>query len=140
MQPPPCTFTPWSTASHRCPATTTRRASLLAAAQVLASLPPARVAGAAIGRSADVEDRLLVERLQWLQGWAQATAGGDADEHCRLLAAGCVSLQADLGSRAMAAMEQLPVMPQGLLGLGGGGGGLGMEVQLPKLGELRLVA
>jgi hypothetical protein len=39
----------------------------MAAAQVVAHLPPARLAGAVVGGRGDVIDEQLVERLQWVQ-------------------------------------------------------------------------
>ena len=47
--------------------------------QVLSALPPARLAGAVTGGRGDVQDEMLVERLEWLQGWLGETAQGDAD-------------------------------------------------------------
>lgn len=47
--------------------------------QILASLPPARVAGAMTGGRGDLQDSLLVERLEWLQGWLAATTAADPD-------------------------------------------------------------
>lgn len=47
--------------------------------QILSSLPPARLAGAMTGGRGDLQDDLLVERLEWLQGWLVATTAGDPD-------------------------------------------------------------
>ncbi|WIA12879.1 hypothetical protein OEZ85_006500 [Tetradesmus obliquus] len=85
-----------------------RRAALVAASQVVRHLPPARLAGALVGRQQDAQDAVLVERLQWLTSWAQAVAAGDVDEHCRVLAAGCVAWHVELAEGAMAALEHLP--------------------------------
>lgn len=85
-----------------------RRAALVAASQVVRHLPPARLAGASVGRQQDAQDAVLVERLQWLTSWAQAVAAGDVDEHCRVLAAGCVAWHVELAEGAMAALEHLP--------------------------------
>lgn len=85
-----------------------RRSALVAASHVVRHLPPARLAGAMVGRQQDVQDAVLVERLQWLTGWAQAVAAGDVDEHCRVLAAGCVAWHVELAEGAMAALEHLP--------------------------------
>ncbi|KAF8067273.1 Telo2 [Scenedesmus sp. PABB004] len=126
-----------------------RRAVLVAASQVVRHLPPARLAGAMVGRESDATDRVLVERLQWLLGWARATAAGDADEHCRLLAAGCVAWQVELSEGAMAALEHMPALEGPSLaappraGRGAqaprrGGAGRELEVRVPSLQE-RLV-
>lgn len=106
-------------------------------------LPPSRLAGAMIGRQQDVQDAVLVERLQWLMGWAQAVAAGDVDEQCRVLAAGCVAWHVELAESALAALEYLPE-PEGpsLSGVKGRkgvkGGGEGLEIKVPALQE-RLV-
>jgi len=81
------------------------------------------------------------------------------DEHCRLLAAGCVALQAELASQALLAADSLPLAdqldPGGLLlastasrGAGGRRGGNrvtgadgkldGVTVLVPGLDRLRL--
>lgn len=86
------------------------------------------------------------------QEWAAQEAASDPDEHCRLLAAGCAALQAQLASEALAAAERLPdadaLDPSRLLargaGRGGGGAGSGapggLSVRAPELGQrLRLV-
>jgi hypothetical protein len=123
-----------------------RRTALVAASQVVRHLPPARLAGAMIGRQQDIQDAVLVERLQWLMGWAQAVAAGDVDEHCRVLAAGCVAWHAELAEGAMAALEHLP-QPEGPSlstaarpGSRGSGRGVGqgVDIKVPSLQD-RLV-
>ncbi|GBF95877.1 hypothetical protein Rsub_08468 [Raphidocelis subcapitata] len=137
---------------HAHPQVFVRRCALMAAAQVVSHLPPARLAGAAIGGRGDAVDAQLVDRLQWLQHWASGAAASEADEHCRLLAAGCVALQAQLSSEAMAAADLLPeadaLDPSGLLfastaggrrrGGGGGGAGRGVDIRVPSLERLQL--
>ncbi len=90
----------------------------------------------------DVQETLLVERLQWLLGWAQLEAGQDVDEHCRLLASGCISWHAELARGAMAALELLPAPPPPELASSGGRrsgrSNGGIDVRLPSLRE-RLV-
>lgn len=85
-----------------------RRSALVAASQVVRHLPPARLAGAMVGRQADVQDAVLVERLQWLMSWTQTVAASDTDQHCRMLAAGCVAWHVELAEGAMAVLEHLP--------------------------------
>eukprot|EP00879_Flechtneria_rotunda_P019452 GHRR01020431.1.p1 GENE.GHRR01020431.1~~GHRR01020431.1.p1 ORF type:complete len:328 (+),score=126.87 GHRR01020431.1:473-1456(+) len=85
-----------------------RRCALVAAAQVVRHLPPARLAGAMVGRQQDVQDQVLVERLQWLMAWAQNIATFDVDEHCSMLAAGCCAWYVELAEGAMAALEHMP--------------------------------
>lgn len=103
-----------------------RRAALLAAGQVMAALPPARVAAAMVGRRQDAVDGALVERLQWVQDWSQQVAASDSDDTCRAMAGACINLQADLASQAMAAIKQgdgndglLPAGPLGGFPVGG---------------------
>lgn len=121
-----------------------RRSALAGASQVVRHLPPARLAGAMVGRQQDVQDAVLVERLQWLMAWAQSVATTDADEHCRVLAAGCIAWHVELAESAMAALEHLPE-PEGpsLSGVRGSaksikGVGEGVEIKVPSLQE-RLV-
>lgn len=124
-----------------------RRSALVAAAQVVRNLPPARLAGAMVGRQSDAADTVLVERLQWLMAWAQQVAVLDVDQHCKMLAAGCVAWHVELAESAMAALEHLPE-PEGpsLVGVGsgskkagGGGGRQGtLDVRLPAVDRLVL--
>ncbi|GMH33223.1 hypothetical protein BSKO_01057 [Bryopsis sp. KO-2023] len=79
-----------------------RKSALSAAFQVLSGLPPARVAAATLGVGrGDAGDKMLAERLEWLRGWASGVASSDHDGTCRLLASGCVHLQAEVASKAM---------------------------------------
>lgn len=121
-----------------------RRSALVAASQVVRHLPPARLAGAMIGRQADPQDQLLVERLQWLMSWAQQAAVSDVDQHCKLLAAGCVAWHVELAEGAMAALEHLPE-PEGpsLAAVaankrGAAGKQKDIQVQLPSVERLVL--
>jgi len=106
-----------------------RRAALLAAAQVLGAMPPARLAGALLGQERDAGDRALVERLQWLHSWLTAAGAHDADDSCRLLAQGCAGLHASLAERAL---QSVGALPEGGLSLGalGRGGGTAPAVRL----------
>ncbi|GLC37986.1 hypothetical protein PLESTB_000449000 [Pleodorina starrii] len=114
---------------HAHPEPYVRRASLLAAGQVLAQLPPAAVAGALLGGSGasrDLQRGLLgaavggfggagggggggggglAERLEWVADWCRSLADGDVDPHCRMMAQACVNLQADLASRCLASLQ-----------------------------------
>ncbi|CAG9461375.1 unnamed protein product [Pedinophyceae sp. YPF-701] len=112
-----------------------RRASLLAAAQVLASLPAGAVARAVLdqegGGQADAgADTSLAGRLAWLQAWVAKTKDTDPDDACRAVADGCLGLQASLASRALEALES------------GGGDSFGVEavqgrsIQMPTAGSL----
>ena len=99
-----------------------RRAALLAAGQLLASLPPPRVAAALLsaqggaiqggslplvgGSRGGGEDGGLLERLEWVQGWVRGVAGGDADETCRMMAEACVNIQAGVANAALQALQQ----------------------------------
>ena len=62
--------------------------------QVVGALPSARLAGALGGVLGGGPDLELVARLEWLRGWAAKAAEADADEHCRMLASACLSMQA----------------------------------------------
>ncbi len=120
-----------------------RRSALLAAAQVVSSLPPARLAGALVEHGADAQDAVLVERLQWLQTWATGAAAGDTDENCRLLAAAVVGMQAQLASASMAALQTLPPLAEHGLQLGGTGGGSGrgrggISIEVPRISQLQV--
>lgn len=91
-------------------------------AQVVTTLPPARLAGALLGGRGNAEDTLLVERLGWVREWTASVAAADPDPQCRLLAAGCGNLQADLAARAMEALEEGAAVvrePRPLLGSSG---------------------
>ncbi|GAX82969.1 hypothetical protein CEUSTIGMA_g10396.t1 [Chlamydomonas eustigma] len=126
-----------------------RRAALLAAGQVLASLPRERVAAALAssassailsdvrsspasimssthpawllldssrgrdfdyrqahsgrggGKMGSVADEVLLERLDWIQGWLREVASADMDETCRMMAEACVNIQAGLARQAL---------------------------------------
>lgn len=119
-----------------------RRSALVAASQVVRNLPPARLAGAMVGRQSDAQDQVLVERLQWLMSWTQQVAVSDVDQHCKMLAAGCVAWHVELAEGAMAVLEHLPE-PEGpsLVTTGGkkGAGKQGdIQVQLPTVDRLVL--
>lgn len=101
----------------------------MAAGQALVALPPGRVAAAMLGASRSAADGVLVDRLEWLQGWLLRAADSDADEQCRLMAQACVSLQGGLGRHALRAIEEgLGSEGQSVQSLqqGGGGGGVGV--------------
>lgn len=53
--------------------------------QVVASLPAARLAGAMTGGRGDLQDMLLVERLEWLREWLESTTHADPDQQVHLL-------------------------------------------------------
>lgn len=96
-----------------------------------------------MGRQSDAADRVLVERLQWLMSWAQQVAVADVDQHCKMLAAGCVAWHVELAEGAMAALEHLPE-PEGpsLSAVGskkvGGGRQGALDVRLPAVDRLVL--
>lgn len=48
--------------------------------QVVASLPAARLAGAMTVGRGDLQDLMLVERLEWLRGWLETTTLSDPDQ------------------------------------------------------------
>ena len=48
--------------------------------QVVASLPAARLAGAMTGGRGDLQDVMLVERLEWLRGWLETATNSDPDQ------------------------------------------------------------
>lgn len=120
-----------------------RRSALIAASQIVRHLPPARLAGAMIGRQQDTQDQALVHRLQWLINWCQTVASEDLDDQCRMLAAGCCAWHVELAEGAMACIEHLPESEGfSLVGSRGKGRGVGVrggiEVSVPKMSE-RLV-
>ena len=55
------------------------------------ALPAAGLAGLLTG--GHVSEGVLAERLEWCRGWTQQVAAQDADAQCRMLAAGCQTLQ-----------------------------------------------
>jgi hypothetical protein len=94
-----------------------------------------------VGKQSDMQDEILVERLQWLMAWAQQVAVSDTDQHSRALAAGCVAWHVELAEGAMAVLEHLPELEGPSLVAGGskkGAGGQG-EVQVRMPGMERLV-
>jgi hypothetical protein len=96
-----------------------------------------------VGRQSDSQDQVLVERLQWLMAWAQQTAVSDVDQHCRLLAAGCVAWHVELAEGAMAVLQHLPEPEGPSLVAGGpkrkGAGSQGdIQVRLPTVDRLVL--
>jgi telomere length regulation protein len=150
-----------------------RRASLLAAGQVLASLPVDRVAAALTSlmpphptamlwpsenvlkssniiagsthptwllldssmggvdvldngagsrggrksRGTAVADELLLERLEWIQGWLREAASGDMDETCRMMAEACVNIQAGLARQALQDLHEQDERGQLMMGV-----------------------
>ena len=79
--------------------------------QVLATLSPARLAGAmAAGSSEASSDAILVDQLQWLQSWVQHVAAQDVDVQCKQLAVACQNLQGSLAAKALEALENGPPM------------------------------
>ncbi|DBA73958.1 hypothetical protein WJX77_002142 [Trebouxia sp. C0004] len=95
-----------------------RRSALLAAAQVAATLPPSRLAGAMSSSQAGSLDLILVDQLQWLQSWTADVAVHDVDVQCQQLAAACQNLQGDLAARALQSLENgSQPAQQGLPGL-----------------------
>ena len=48
--------------------------------QVVASLPAARLAGAMTGGRGDLQDLMLVVRLEWLREWLENTTHSDPDQ------------------------------------------------------------
>jgi hypothetical protein len=99
-----------------------------------------------VGRQSDAADQVLVERLQWLMSWAQQVAVSDVDQHCKMLAAGCVAWHVELAEGAMAALEHLPepegpslVTVGGKRAAGGANGRQGtLDVWLPSVDRLVL--
>jgi hypothetical protein len=97
-----------------------------------------------VGRQSDAQDQVLVERLQWLMSWAQQVAGSDVDQHCKMLAAGCVAWHVELAEGAMAVLEHLPENEGPSLVTAGTGGkraaGLqgNIDVRLPSVDRLVL--
>ena len=53
-------------------------------------------------------DAVLMEQLQWLQGWAAETASSDADVQCQQLASACHNLQGGLAQQALESLEAGP--------------------------------
>ncbi len=104
-----------------------RRAALLAAGQVVASLMPQHVATALLsgrgevdqsrghhlarrgggGRSSAVGDERLLQRLDWVQGWVREAAAGDVDETCRMMAEACVNIQAGVAAKALETITEV---------------------------------
>lgn len=54
-------------------------------------MPAAGLAGLLSGGG--VAEGMLVDRLEWVRGWTEATAAADSDADCRALAGACRSLQ-----------------------------------------------
>ena len=74
--------------------------------QVVATLSPARLAGAMTGSSQPGSiDSVLMEQLQWLQAWAAETASSDVDVQCQQLASACGNLQGGLAAQALESLE-----------------------------------
>lgn len=127
---------------HSHPEPFVRRAALLAAGQVLAAVPPARLATAMLGAAGgggggpllagappgDATDDALVSRLEWLRGWAEDVAAGDTDDSCRTMADGVRKLQASLAAGALAVLgsaREAGPLDGGLLPLPSGASGTG---------------
>ncbi|KAL4458913.1 hypothetical protein ABPG75_013778 [Micractinium tetrahymenae] len=129
---------------HNHPEPYVRRAALLTAGQVLAAVPPARLATAMLGAAAggggggglsaaaaarDATDDALVTRLEWLRKWTEGMAAGDTDDSCRMMADGVRKLQASLAAGALAALtggqQAGPLEGGGLLPLPTGASGSG---------------
>ena len=60
--------------------------------QVMGAMPAAGLAGLLSGGS--MAEGMLVDRLEWVRAWTEATAAADPDPQCRELAGACRSLQA----------------------------------------------
>ena len=74
--------------------------------QVVATLSPARLAGAMTGGTrAGSIDSVLMEQLQWLQSWAADAASNDVDVQCQQLASACGNLQGGLAAQALESLE-----------------------------------
>jgi hypothetical protein len=76
--------------------------------------------------------------------WAQQVAVSDVDQHCKMLAAGCVAWHVELAEGAMAVLEHLPE-PEGpslVTGSTGGKRAAGkqgkIDVRLPSVDRLLL--
>eukprot|EP00955_Chlamydomonas_euryale_P042831 352427-Chlamydomonas_euryale.AAC.4 len=159
---------------HDHPDAYVRRAALLAAGQAVASLPPPRVAAALLasggggagpggvsllaaearkhvsgngsgGSGGTPADEVLLSQLEWVQGWARATAERDVDATCRDMAGAVVSIQAGSAEAALAALAAVPGGGSGggvmerLAGAGSGPGGLvGRGVRMPGAAWPRL--
>ena len=87
--------------------------------QVVATLSPARLAGAMTGATQPGSiDSVLMEQLQWLQSWAADTASTDVDVQCQQFASACANLQAGLAAKALESLEAGPQsVQQSLQGL-----------------------
>ncbi|CAL8463180.1 g2714 [Coccomyxa elongata] len=88
---------------HAHPEPTVRRSALIAVSQVMGAMPAAGLAGLLSGGG--VAEGTLVDRLEWVRGWTEATAAADSDSDCRVLAGACRSLQGKLAQEAMQALE-----------------------------------
>lgn len=113
-----------------------RRCGLVAASQVVRHLPPARLAGAMLCQTSDIQDQVLVGRLQWLMSWTKSVAAADTDEQCRLLAAGCIAWHAELIGSAMAAIEHIPAVD--LPNLSSATAAAGMRKRMPRDADIQL--
>ncbi|KAK9908206.1 hypothetical protein WJX75_004272 [Coccomyxa subellipsoidea] len=80
-----------------------RRSALIAVSQVMGAMPAAGLARLLSGGS--MAEGTLVDRLEWVRAWTEATAAADPDPQCRELAGACRSLQAKLAQEAMQALE-----------------------------------
>lgn len=125
-----------------------RRAALMAASHACMAVPPgavsisllsSNVSSASMGLSSVAKSQslssssssvALVERLEWLRGWAEDTAENDSDDTCRMMAAACRGLHGALAAEAMASLAA-SVSEQQSLRNGNDGG----NVILPSFSE-----
>jgi hypothetical protein len=82
-----------------------RGGALLATADLLRAVPPARLAGALLRGDTAPDDAAWAARLTALHERLRGEAGGGEGAMVRDLAGGCLALQAALADDAMAALE-----------------------------------
>jgi Telomere length regulation protein len=135
-----------------------RRAALMAASHACMAVPPGVIAtallpstlGSSVSSTAAARSSstALVERLEWLRGWAEETAENDPDNSCRMMGAACRGLQGALSAEAMASLAA-SVSDQQSLTSGTGNvilpsfsGGMGampsVNVSIPRVESLNL--
>ncbi len=138
-----------------------RRAALMAAAHACMAIPPGSIATALLPAAAfssttstktiaTSSSTALVERLEWLRGWAEEVSESDPDNNCRMMAAACRGLQGTLSAEAMASLAvSVSEQQQQSLGSGGNvilpsfsGSGVGsmpsVNVRIPRIETLTL--
>ncbi|KAL4542152.1 hypothetical protein Ndes2526B_g06634 [Nannochloris sp. 'desiccata'] len=147
-----------------------RRAALMAASHACMAVPPGAISTALLtssvsssvaaaaalssvakSQSSSSASAALVERLEWLRGWAEDIAENDSDNSCRKMAAACRGLQGALAAEAMASLAASVSEQHSLNNVNGGGnvilpsfsGGLvgpmpSVNVSVPRIESLNL--